>query len=689
MLRALLSLFCTALFLFGAAEEKNIQILAASVERNGSVVEASGDVVVYYDDKILQAEKARYDTNTSILELFGKVEMMEGFELASFSEYVKLDLKNDKNRFSDIFMADLQSSLWMRGESARKRMDRVKLSKAFVSSCDVICPDWHLEFSSLDFNTTTKWLNIWNPVLYMKETPLLYFPYLGFSTDRERRSGLLRPYFGISSRDGFFYTQPIYYAPDPQWDLEIDPQIRVARGKGVFATLRFVDTPHSRGKITTGYFLDTESFVEEYNLRNRSHYGMQANYESPQVFVNPADGNHDGLYVDITYLKDPDYKNLQAYTTSELVNSSQVQSRINYYFNTPSYFTGIYAKYFIDTSLQSNKNTVQSIPVIQLHRYQNKLLGWDFLHYSADYRVSSFFTAAGKHMQLQEINAPLIIYTNFFDGYLNLSVSENLYYSYIGYQNLPASAPGNYYTFFRNYHKIDIYTDLARRFDDRFHTLQMRLTYNRPSFSNEKGYIDPSISVLRSPNENMVMSAINYLYDSNGKEFFYYRLSQPVLYEKSDHKYGDIEHEFRIKFLENYELYSDLFYSYYLGALSGATSHIKYSKPGYDIMLTHFYKFTQNERTSDFYTISGTYRSESGNDWSAKVSYDNLDQKIRRWETGVHFFRHCWDLNLGIKDEKRPILTSAGAQSIDNLVLYFQINLVPLGGFEQRFEQEF
>jgi len=688
-MRKLLLHLLTTLLLFGASEEKSIQILAASVDRNGSVLRASGDVVVYYGTSILQADRARYDSNGSILELFGRVEVMEGFEFASLSDYVRLDLKSEKSNFSDIFMADLQSSLWMRGTEADRQKERVTLAKAFVSSCDVVCPDWHLEFSSLDYNTTTKWINLWNPVLYMKETPLLYFPYLGFSTDRERRSGLLRPLFGISSRDGFFYTQPIYFAPDPQWDLEIDPQVRAARGEGVYATFRFVDTPHSRGKITTGYFMDKQSFVEEYNLRNSSHYGVQANYESPRLFVSPKSGNHDGLYVDITYLKDPDYKNLQAFSTSELANSSQVQSRINYYFNTPDHYVGVYGKYFIDTALASNKDTVQSIPVIQLHSYQNKLMGWDALHYSADYRISSFFTAAGKHMQLQELNAPLIFYTDFFDGYLNLSVSENLYYSYIGYQNLPADTPGGYYTFFRNYHKIDLYTDLARRLGERFHTLQVRLTYNRPSFSNEKGYIDPSISVLRSPNENMVLSAINYLYDESGREFLYYRLSQPVLYEKSDHKYGDIEHEFRIKFLKNYELYSDLFYSYYLGSLSSATSHIKYGKPGYDIMLTHFYKVVKGERSSDFFSVSGSFQSESGNDWFAKISYDNLDRKIRRWETGVHFFRHCWDLNLGIKDEKRPILTSAGAQSIDNLVFYFQINLVPLGGFEQRFEQEF
>ncbi len=688
-MRKLLLLLLSVLSLFGAATQKSVQIMAATVERKGSVITASGDVVVYYGDKILQADRARYESNSSILELFGDVEMMEGLKMASFSEYVKLDLKSDRDAFTDIFISDLQTTLWMRGDEAKKRVDRVTLSKALVSSCDVACPDWHMEFTTLEYNTTTKWLNIWNPVLYMKDMPVLYFPYIGFSTDRERRSGLLRPYFGVSSRDGFFFTQPIYFAPDPQWDLEIDPQLRAARGSGVYATFRFVDTPRSRGKITTGYFIDTQSFVEEYSLRNRSHYGVQANYESPRIFASPDSGNRDGLYIDITYLKDPDYKNLQSYTTAELVNSSQVQSRVNYYYNTQNYYAGVYGKYFIDTSLASNKNTVQSIPVIQLHRYQNKLLEWNALHYSADYRVSSFFTGAGKHMQLQELNAPLIFYTDFLNGYLNLSISENLYYSYIGYQNLPSDAPDNYYTFFRNYHKIDLFSDIAKRYGDIFHTLQLRITYNRPSFSNEKGYIDPSISVLRSPNENMVMSAINYFYDLKGKEFLYYRISQPVLYEKSDHKYGDIENEFRIKFFKNYELYSNLFYSYYLKSISSATSSIKYSLSSYDIMLTHFYKIIKEEVRSDFFTFYSKYRSESGNDFFVKVSYDNLDRKVRRWESGIHLFRSCWDFNFGVKDEKRPILTAAGAESVNNLVFYFQINLVPLGGFEQRFEQEF
>ncbi|RUM45120.1 MAG: hypothetical protein DSY46_03740 [Hydrogenimonas sp.] len=663
--------------------------MAEKIDRNGSIVTAFGDVIVYDDTTILMADRVIYDMDHALLKLLGHVEMMKGVQYGALSDKVVIDLHHLHDTFEHPFLIDFSSELWLLGDKAQRDDDVITLKDALVSSCDVGCPDWYMQFTSLKYNRATEWMDLWNPVLYMHDTPILYIPYIGFSTNRERRTGLLRPYVGISSRDGLFYNQPLFIAPDPQWDLEITPQIRFNRGEGVFATLRFVDTPHSSGSLRTGYFYSKHSYVEAYNLKNSSHFGAQVNYQSRQLFTDEESQNHDGLYVDMTYLNDPDYLNLQARSTAGLLYSSQVQSRINYYFNTPENYVGIYGKYFIDTSLASNKETMQSIPVIQLHQYQDRLFNWNALHYAADYRISNFFTGSGKQIQLQELNVPMIFYASFFDNYLKLSISENFYYSYIGYQNLNTDVPSNYYTMVRNYHKIDLYSDLARKFDNLFHMMQMRATYNKPSFSSERGYIDPSVSVLRSPSENMTLSLVNYLYNQKGEEFIYYRLSQPILYENSDHRYGDLEQEFRYKFWSYYELYTDLFFSYYQGRVSSATSYVKYAHPLYDIMLTHFYKILQEERTSDFYSIKGTYKSESGNNWYGEVAYDNLDERIRRWGVGLHLFRHCWDLNLGVKDERKPILTSAGAKSVDNLVFYFQINLVPLGGFEQKYEQEF
>ena len=709
MRKTLLILLFSALLFAAGTASPTVQLLAEKVVRSGDIVKADGDVVVYYKDMILQADRAVYDTNRSILQLYGRVTLMQGLEYAVLSDFVYLDLTKEIDYFKDYFLTGFQNPLWVRGPEAVRVKEKLTLDKAFLSSCDALCPDWHIEFSSAEYFSTTKWLDVWNPRFYVKETPVFYLPYIGTSLVRERKSGLLRPTFGISDRDGFTYEQSIYLALDPQWDLEVTPQYRTRRGAGAYATFRFVDTPYSHGFVKGGYFRSKQRYLEEYNLRNSSHYGMQLHYENDALFTRPGSSYDDGLYVDVTYLNDPDYINLQAATTAELAGSPQVQSRINYFLNTDSDYMGLYGKYFIDTQLgvEERRNTFQNIPTLQLHHYQTSLLGFNFLQCSADYRYNHYFTESGRHIHFQELNLPLTLYGNFFDDYLKFSLSENLYYSYSSFNNMNAvladqRVGADYYSLFRNYHTIDLYTDLARSYGEDFHTIQLRVTYNKPSFSSEKGDTVDYVQVLRSPRENLLLSAINYLYDGSGEAFLYYRIAQPVLYEPIDrvrekfNRYGDLEQEVRYRFLEHYELYTDLFYSYYIHNVSGATSYFKIDYPKFDIMINHFFKqrldpdtnYAKLTKTSDFFTANGTWRSEAGHDYYGSVSYDNLHDKVNRWGVGVHIFRHCWDLDIGIRDEILPILTSAEEpDNIHNVTIYFTINLVPFGAYTHTIQQ--
>jgi LPS-assembly protein len=710
-MRKLLLWLLQALFLYAAtaAETAQVQLLAEKVTREGVKVKAEGDVIVYYKDMVLQADRAVYDTNRSVIELYGDVTLMKGLEYAMLSDYIYLDLKNEHDIFKDYFLTGFQTQLWARGEEAEKTKDELTLDKAFLSSCDAACPDWHIEFSSAEYNTTSKWLDVWNPRFYVKDTPLFYLPYIGTTLIRERKSGLLRPSFGISDRDGFTYEQSLYIAVDPQWDLELTPQYRTQRGAGGYATFRFVDTPWSHGYVKAGYFRSNQSYVEEYDLKNNSHYGAELHYENRALFFKPGSDYDDGLYVDVTYLNDPDYINLQATSSAELAGSPQVQSRINYFVNTSDNYAGIYGKYFIDTQLgaEDRKNTFQNIPTLQLHHYQTSLLGLNFLQYSADYRYNHYFTESGRHIHFQEMNLPLTLYWSLFDDYMKFSVSENLYYSYSSFNNMDEvlreqNVQNSYYSLFRNYHTIDVYTDLARSYGEDFHTMQLRVSYNKPSFSSEKGDTVDYIQVLRSPRENLIMSAINYLYDGSGREYLYYRIAQPVLFEPVEeveekfNRYGDLEQEVRYRFWEHYELYTDIFWSYYLHNVSAATSYIKVNYPEFDIMLNHFYKqrldpatdYRELVKTSDFYSLSATWRSEAGHDYYGSVSYDNLENMVNRWGVGAHFFRNCWDLDIGIRDEIVPILTSAETpDNIHNVTFYFTINLVPFGAYTHTIQQ--
>jgi len=646
-----------------------------------------------YDDTIFLSDRALYDYNSSKLELYGNVEIIKGIKYGSISDYVKFNLKDDNAFFTSVFITQLESSLWSKGSNAEKRADVITLRNALVSSCDVNCPDWTIHFSTLKYNEDKEWVNIWNPIIYVRDIPVLYFPYIGFSTNKNRKSGLLYPSFGVFSRDGFVFKQPIYIAVDPQWDLEIDPQIRTLRGQGVFSTLRFVDSPNSRGYFTTGYFKNKSSYIENYNIKNSAHYGYQFSYNSSKLISDKQEGNRDGIYIDVTYLKDPDYLNLQKELESELIYSSQIQSRINYYFDTPNYYIGIYGKYFINTKLSSNIDTLQTIPIIQLHKYQNILFNWSSFQYSADYRVNNFFTGSGQHIQLQEINLPLTIYGSLFDDYIKYSISENMYYAYVGYQNIDLNGEEDYYNFFRNFHKVDLYSDLAHPYSNFFHTLQLRATYNKPSYTMENGYVDSRISKLLSTKESIkeyiVFDAVNYFYDLAGKERLLYRVSQSIDLENSEQKYGDIENELRLKLWNNYEFHTNIFYSYYGNYISSESSSVRYKNNGYNIKLTHFYKKLEEDIKSDFFTFSVKSRSEKGNDLYGSLSYNNIDKKILKWETGVHLFRGCWDFLVGVKNEKRPILTSLGAESINNFAIYFQLNLFPIGGISQVYEQRF
>ena len=130
---------------------------------------------------------------------------------------------------------------------------------------------------------------LYNILLYATDIPILYIPYLNFSINRERKSGLLVPKIGLSATEGLYFSQPIYYVPNWWSDYEISPQIRTSRGGGAYAKYRFADSPYSKGEISGGLFYETDSYAKEYQLSNMKHYGIDFYYKSDNVFSGIKD----------------------------------------------------------------------------------------------------------------------------------------------------------------------------------------------------------------------------------------------------------------------------------------------------------------------------------------------------------------------------------------------------------------
>ena len=262
-----------------------IELMAEDLSANDGNVTAKGNVVVHYQNSIIQAESAVYDKENHLLTLHGeKIELMGYAGSKIQSNKIIINTENKETHFKKSFISD-NHDIWVFAESGFKQDSNMTFKASMMSSCDIKKSDWTIFSGSSHYDGKEHYMKMKDVKVKFFDVPVLYTPYLAFHTHSERASGLLFPAFGYSGTDGFVYEQPIYYAPSKSWDIELNPQFRSDRGEGLYGTFRFADSPYSSGAIRGGYFQDKDSFVDEYDLENSEHYGFEMLYNSTNLSI--------------------------------------------------------------------------------------------------------------------------------------------------------------------------------------------------------------------------------------------------------------------------------------------------------------------------------------------------------------------------------------------------------------------
>jgi LPS-assembly protein len=89
-------------------------------------------------------------------------------------------------------------------------------------------------------------------VLRIGKVPVLWAPYFKFPIDDRRKTGLLFPQLGMSGRNGFDYTQPIYLNLAPNYDDTLMPRYMSRRGLMLDNEFRYLYNG-GRGELLTAY----------------------------------------------------------------------------------------------------------------------------------------------------------------------------------------------------------------------------------------------------------------------------------------------------------------------------------------------------------------------------------------------------------------------------------------------------
>ena len=691
------------------AQELNtekLQLVAKDVDTKNNIITATGDVVAYSPTYYLSSDKMIYDKDKEILELFDNVLIIKDNKIQTQSNYAFVDMKNDIINQDPVFLMDNTSNIWSNSKEANKDKDLITLENSILSSCDCIDPIWSIRSSSSDYDTEAMWMNTYNPRLYVKNVPVFYLPYFGFPTDTTRRTGLLLPTMGYSSSEGFLYSQPIFIAPADDYDIELIPQIRTQRGYGSYANFRYADSPDSMLNVKTGYFKEFDNYRSKEQLENSEHYGLDIDYERKNIFAKNKE-HQDGVFTSIRYLNDIEYITLKE-EDDNLGTDKKVESKVNYFYNTPEYYGGVYGKYYVDASQKTNDNTLQELPQIQLHSY-NKELFLENLIYSIDTKAQNFTRKEGLNAKIYDINVPISYTKNILDDYMYLGVENRTILTQYDYSNsLYNNLRYEDGTLIQNRTSFIVGTDLLKPYSDYIHTLNLNASYDIPENLRKDGdlynitvkenqplkYDELSVFPTLQEQKTIKLSLNQSIYDKeNLKQFINHKMSQSILYNSLDEpKFQDLDNYVKI----NHDY----------GSLSGKVVYNmddnKVVEGSFDNSLSYedltfsagyyYSKKTNNEFNTrddlESYRLSTSYKLAK--DYSIKYyeNYDLQEKTRNRQGIGLNIDDSCWNLDLLLEKEITPrsryVESTRSYDSHEQTIVYAVLMLKPIGGIRQK-----
>jgi len=308
-----------------ALDETRIEAQTVASE-NSEAIQLQGGVNLRRRFQSVDADSIVITKSSEEIEATGNVIFTDPDHRIASSE-VRIDNRNDRAEFE-------QSQFELRQRHARGEAERIekldesrsRYSDLTYTSCDPDDSSWHMRASQLDIDRESGRGAARHTVLYARNVPFFYLPYLQFPIDDRRMSGLLTPRFGIDDYTGTAIILPVYWNQAPNYDMTITPAYYSDLGLQLNTENRYLLGGH-RGQLDLSY-LDDRKFGDSRWFGQWQHatglpFGLQAGVLLAEV--------SDGDFFDDFDTVAPQYNNIRhlerylrigrddAYWQSELV----------------------------------------------------------------------------------------------------------------------------------------------------------------------------------------------------------------------------------------------------------------------------------------------------------------------------------------------------------------------------------
>ncbi|OOS00629.1 LPS assembly protein LptD [Haemophilus paracuniculus] len=382
----------------------------------------TGDVSVKQGNRTILADQVRLEQNGDISRmayLQGNFEYQDNFVQAKGRD-ATIDLFS---KDTDLANADYQfvgrQGRGTAGEVSVREDQRVFKNASFTS-CLPGDESWSVEAKEMRQYVKEEYAEMWHARFKVLGVPIFYTPYLQFPIGDRRRSGLLIPNAGRSSRDGWMFSQPIYWNIAPNYDATITPTYYSKRGWQISPEFRYLTT-FGQGLVASEYMNNDRlaSWQNRPQNKDKSRYMLywkhNVNFASNWRFSTDYTRVSDKRY--FSDFDSPYGSSTDGYATQTF--------KLGYY--QPNYNLSISGKKF-QTFDNMAIGPYRVLPQIDFNYYKNNLIkGGDFKLFAQTARFandSHLMPTAWRFHAEPSLNFPMA------NRYGSLDVETKLYTTY-------------------------------------------------------------------------------------------------------------------------------------------------------------------------------------------------------------------------------------------------------------------
>ena len=223
----------------GAGQKDKMLVEAKELVYNhdNDTVAATGDVQIYYQGKILEADKVTYDRKSRRVYAEGNAKLTEPDGTVTYGK--KFDLTDDfRDGFIDSLTAETKDkSRFTAPRAERTNGETTVLDKATYTACEACADDperpplWQIRAKRIIHKNQEQTVYYEDAFLEFLGYPVAWVPFLSApDASVTRQSGVLAPSYLYRSVLGYGVGVPYFWAIAPNYDVTVTPTVLSKQG---------------------------------------------------------------------------------------------------------------------------------------------------------------------------------------------------------------------------------------------------------------------------------------------------------------------------------------------------------------------------------------------------------------------------------------------------------------------------